>query len=64
MDPTAGAEDPIPPWTRASSSASILFSVASGSLRPPVAKNLMPLSAKGLWLAEIMAAGQSRAWAR
>ena len=41
---------PAPPRARA----------ASGILRPPAAKSLMPLSAKGLWLAEITAAGAPR----
>ena len=39
-------------------------STSSVSLRPPRAKNLMPLSGNGLWLAEITAAGQSRYWLR
>jgi hypothetical protein len=34
--------------------------LASGSLAPPAAKSLMPLSAKGLWEAEITAAGSWR----
>jgi len=33
--------------------ASMASSVASGSLTPPGPKNLIPLSAAGLWLAEM-----------
>src|SRR5690625_5005591 len=45
------------PWGRSHSSprrASIASSTSSGSLVPPRAKNLMPLSAAGLWEAEII----------
>ena len=41
------------------SSASILASTESGSLRPPAAKSLMPLSPNGLCDAVITAAGTS-----
>ena len=43
--------------SRRSSSASSRASTSSLSLRPPAAKNLIPLSWKGLWDAEITAAG-------
>ena len=60
--PTGGRDrGPAAARTRASSS-SMAASVASGSLRPPAAKSLMPLSAKGLCEAETTAAGQPR-WA-
>ena len=47
-----------------SSSRSTRRSRSSGIFRPPGAKNLMPLSTYGLWLAEITAAGASRVRAR
>ena len=54
----AGRRAPgMPSRTSRSSSASRRSSVASSSLRPPGAKSLMPLSAKGLCDAEIIAAG-------
>src|SRR5215210_6899499 len=47
--------------TRWSSWASSRASVSSDSLRPPAMKNFTPLSGKGLWEAEIMAAGRPSA---
>ena len=44
----------------ASSSASSAASTSSGSLAPPAAKSLIPLSANGLWEAEMTAAGMAR----
>ena len=52
------------PASSASSSASKRASISSVSLRPPRAKNLMPLSGNRLWLADRTAAGQSRLWLR
>ena len=49
--------DPPPTPRRRSISASSRASTSSLSLRPPAAKNLMPLSWKGLWEAEMTAAG-------
>ena len=48
---------PAAPASTASSSASTASSTSSGSLRPPGANSLMPLSANGLCEAEIMAPG-------
>ena len=43
---------------RSRARASIAASTSSGSLRPPAARSLTPLSVHGLWLAEMTAAGR------
>ena len=60
--PTAGAPDrgATSAWTWRSRAASRRASVSSESFRPPTAKNLIPLSDQGLWLAEITAPGIRR----
>jgi hypothetical protein len=51
----AGVADPaeVAGRGRFAERASMASSVASGSLTPPGPKNLIPLSAAGLWLAEM-----------
>ena len=51
MRPTSA---PIGASGRSAMAASMRSSVSSGSFVPPSAKILMPLSAAGLWEAEIM----------